>query len=147
VTIVPVAAIGRVPLPLAAPTYGGVTSLDPFWWVAQVALVAVVAMLLPVAAELLRSRSRLHQMAEHASNPLVALVLGLIVLGGWRLSQQVVSVVAVAVMIALELGKSLPAEHRYRRLADGLTAPLVASAVVVIVLSGLKLAEIIGFIG
>jgi hypothetical protein len=69
-----------------------------------------------------------------------------VVVGGWRLSPQAVSIVAVVVMIAFELGQSLPAEHRYRQLADGLTAPLVAIAAGVVMLSGLQLAQIIGFL-
>jgi hypothetical protein len=49
-------------------------------------------------------------------------------------------------MVLLELGKSLPGDHPYRQLADRATWPLVALALAVILLSGYRLAEIIGFV-
>ena len=53
---------------------------------------------------------------------------------------------AVVVMVLLELGKSLPPERRLRRLADRATKPLVAVALIVVLSSGYRLAEIIGFV-
>ena len=49
-------------------------------------------------------------------------------------------------MILLELGKCLPGDHPYRRLADRATRPLVFSSLAVILASGFRLAEIIGFV-
>ena len=57
-----------------------------------------------------------------------------------------VSLAAVVAMVLLELGKSLPRDHFVRRLADRATWPLVALAITVILLSGFRLAEIIGFV-
>lgn len=57
-----------------------------------------------------------------------------------------VSLVAVVAMVLLEFGKSLPPERWFRRLADRATMPLVALSIVVILLSGFRLAEIIGFV-
>lgn len=56
-----------------------------------------------------------------------------------------VSLVAVVAMVLLELGKSLPPGHSFRHLADRATWPLVVLALAVILLSGFRLAEIIGF--
>jgi hypothetical protein len=56
-----------------------------------------------------------------------------------------VSLGAVVAMVVLELGKSFPPADPFRRLADRATWPLVALALAVIVLSGYRLAEIIGF--
>jgi hypothetical protein len=56
------------------------------------------------------------------------------------------SLAAVVAMVLLELGKSLPPEHQLRRLADRATRPLVAVALVVVLASGYRLAEIIGFV-
>jgi hypothetical protein len=56
------------------------------------------------------------------------------------------SLAAVVAMVLLELGKSLPPQRRFRRLADLVTKPLVAVAVVVVLASGYRLAEIIGFV-
>jgi hypothetical protein len=56
------------------------------------------------------------------------------------------SLAAVVVMVLLELGKSLPRDRLVRRLADRATWPLVALAIVVVLLSGFRLAEIIGFV-
>jgi hypothetical protein len=57
-----------------------------------------------------------------------------------------ISIAAVPAMILLELGKSLSPEHRFRRLADRATWPLVAVALAVVLSSGFRLAEIIGFV-
>lgn len=57
-----------------------------------------------------------------------------------------VSLGAVVAMVLLELGKSLPPRHRFRQLADRATWPLVALALAVILFSGYRLAEIIGFL-
>jgi hypothetical protein len=57
-----------------------------------------------------------------------------------------VSIVAVVAMVLLELGKSLPRDHSFRRLADRATRPLVVLALAVILASGFLLADIIGFI-
>jgi hypothetical protein len=56
------------------------------------------------------------------------------------------SLAAVVAMVLLELGKSLPPERQVRRLADRATRPLVAVAVLVVLASGYRLAEIIGFV-
>jgi hypothetical protein len=56
-----------------------------------------------------------------------------------------VSLGAVVAMVLLELGKSLPPGDPFRQLADRATWPLVALALAVILLSGFRLAEIIGF--
>ena len=56
------------------------------------------------------------------------------------------SLAAVVAMVLLELGKSLPRDRLVRRLADRATWPLVALAITVILLSGFRLAEIIGFV-
>ncbi len=56
------------------------------------------------------------------------------------------SLAAVVAMVLLELAKSLPLEHQLRRLADRSTRPLVAVAVLVVLASGYRLAEIIGFV-
>jgi hypothetical protein len=56
-----------------------------------------------------------------------------------------VSLGAVVAMVLLELGKSLPPGDRFRQLADLATWPLVALALAVILLSGFRLAVIIGF--
>ena len=56
------------------------------------------------------------------------------------------SLAAVVAMVLLELGKSLPPQRRLRRLADRVTRPLVAVAVLVVLASGYRLAEIIGFV-
>jgi hypothetical protein len=56
------------------------------------------------------------------------------------------SLAAVVAMVLLELGKSLPPERQFRRLADRATKPLVAVALVVVLSSGYRLAEIIGFV-
>jgi hypothetical protein len=56
-----------------------------------------------------------------------------------------VSFGAVVAMVLLELGKSLPPGDPFRQLADRATWPLVALALAVILLSGYRLAEIIGF--
>lgn len=58
-----------------------------------------------------------------------------------------VSLVAVMAMVLLELGKSLPPDRPLRRLADRATSPLVVIALAVILASGFRLAEIIGFVG
>ena len=121
--------------------------LDILWWVAPVSIGAVVAMVLLEAAIRLPPEHRLRKIADRAKNPLVAAVLGLIVLGGWLLSPVIVSVVAVASMILFEVAKSLPPDHRYRMTADRITAPLVAMAFLVVVLCGWQVAEIIGFVG
>jgi hypothetical protein len=55
------------------------------------------------------------------------------------------SLAAVVAMVLLELGKSVPRDHLARRLADRATWPLVALALIVVLLSGFQLAEIIGF--
>jgi hypothetical protein len=52
---------------------------------------------------------------------------------------------AVVAMVLLELAKSLPPGNTFRQLADRATWPLVAFALAVILLSGFRLAEIIGF--
>jgi len=57
-----------------------------------------------------------------------------------------VSIAAVIAMVLLELGKSLPRDRSFRRLADRATWPLVVLALVVILASGLLLADIIGFV-
>jgi len=57
-----------------------------------------------------------------------------------------VSLATVIAMVLMELGKSLPGDHRYRRLADRATRPLVVLGVTVILASGFRLAEIIGFV-
>ena len=62
------------------------------------------------------------------------------------MSLQLVSLGAVVAMVLLELGKSLPPRHRFRQLADRATWPLVALALAVILFSGYRLAEIIGFL-
>jgi hypothetical protein len=56
------------------------------------------------------------------------------------------SLAAVVAMVLLELGKSLPPERQLRRLTDRATRPLVAVAVIVVMASGYRLAEIIGFV-
>jgi hypothetical protein len=56
------------------------------------------------------------------------------------------SLAAVVAMVLLELGKSLPPQRRFRRLADRVTRPLVAVALIVVLASGYRLAEIIGFV-
>jgi hypothetical protein len=56
------------------------------------------------------------------------------------------SLAAVVAMVLLELGKSLPPEHQFRRLADLATRPLVVVALIVVLSSGYRLAEIIGFV-
>jgi hypothetical protein len=60
---------------------------------------------------------------------------------------QPISLAAIVAMVLLELGKSLPAEHRFRRLADRSTRPLVILSIGVILVSGFRLAAIIGFVG
>jgi hypothetical protein len=57
-----------------------------------------------------------------------------------------VSIAAVVAMVLLELGKSLPRDRSFRRLADRATWPLVVLALFVILASGLLLADIIGFV-
>jgi hypothetical protein len=57
-----------------------------------------------------------------------------------------VSLAGVVAMVLLELGKSLPRDRLVRRLADRATWPLVALAIIVVLLSGFRLAEIIGFV-
>ena len=57
-----------------------------------------------------------------------------------------VSLATVVAMVLLELGKCLPGDHPYRRLADRATRPLVVLSLAVILASGLRLAEIIGFV-
>jgi hypothetical protein len=57
------------------------------------------------------------------------------------------SLVAVVAMVLLELGKSLRPDRPLRRLADRATSPLVVIALEVILASGFRLAEIIGFVG
>jgi hypothetical protein len=57
-----------------------------------------------------------------------------------------VSLATVVAMVLLELGKCLPGDHPYRRLADRATRPLVVLALAVILASGFRLAEIIGFV-
>ena len=56
------------------------------------------------------------------------------------------SLAAVVAMVLLELAKSLPLERQFRRLADRVTRPLVAVALIVVLASGYRLAEIIGFV-
>ena len=56
------------------------------------------------------------------------------------------SLAGVVAMVLLELGKSLPRDRLVRRLADRATWPLVALAIIVVLLSGFRLAEIIGFV-
>jgi hypothetical protein len=63
----------------------------------------------------------------------------------WWLSP--VSLGAVIGMVLLELAKSLPPDRASRRLADRATWPLVVLALSVILASGFRLAEIIGFVG
>jgi hypothetical protein len=63
-----------------------------------------------------------------------------------RLWLEPVSLATVVAMVLLELGKSLPGDHPYRRLADRATRPLVVLAIGVILASGFRLAEIIGFV-
>jgi hypothetical protein len=60
---------------------------------------------------------------------------------------QPISLATIVAMVLLELGKSFPADHRYRRLADRITRPLVVLAIGVILVSGFRLAAIIGFVG
>jgi hypothetical protein len=60
---------------------------------------------------------------------------------------QPISLATIVAMVLLELGKSLPRHHRFRRLADRTTRPLVVLAIGVILVSGFRLAEIIGFVG
>jgi hypothetical protein len=123
------------------------SSIDILWWVAPVSLVAVVAMILLEVGKRVPPTYAIRHIADRATNPLAGVVVGLIVLGGWRLSQVVVSVVVVGVMIVFEFCKSLPAQHRYRQAADKLTAPLAAIAIAVVFLCGWQVAEIIGFVG
>jgi hypothetical protein len=56
------------------------------------------------------------------------------------------SLAAVVAMVLLELGKSLPPERQVRRWVDRVTRPLVAVALIVVLASGYRLAEIIGFV-
>jgi hypothetical protein len=58
-----------------------------------------------------------------------------------------VSLAVVVAMILLELGKSLKPNRPFRRLADRATWPLVVISLAVILASGFRLAEIIGFVG
>ena len=55
-----------------------------------------------------------------------------------------ISLATVVAMVLLELGKCLPGDHRFRRVADRATGPLVVLAIEVIVASGFRLAQIIG---
>ena len=57
-----------------------------------------------------------------------------------------VSLAAVVAMVLLELGKSLPRDRSIRRVADRATWPLIVLAITVVLLSGFRLAEIIGFV-
>ena len=56
-----------------------------------------------------------------------------------------ISLATVIAMVLLELGKCLPGDHLFRRVADRATGALVVLAIEVIVASGLRLAQIIGF--
>jgi hypothetical protein len=127
----------------------GAASLTPeaiAWWFAPVALAAVAAMLLLEPGRGMPEGHRYRRVAERATTPLLAFMGGLILVGAWTVSHIIVSVIAVTGMVLVEFGKSLPGEHRYRQLADRATFPLVAVAVAVILLSGWRLAEIIGFV-
>lgn len=139
-----VAGVARE-LPVNAGQAVRLSSFDLLPW----ALVAVVVVATLILLEVAKSRPRenpYRRMADMATNPVVGIALGLVVLGGWRVSPVVVSVLAVAAMILLEMGKSLPGDHRHRQLADDLTAPLVVIAFDVVLLCGWQLAEIIGFV-
>jgi hypothetical protein len=57
-----------------------------------------------------------------------------------------VSLAAVIAMVLLELGKGLRPDRSFRRLADRATWPLVVLALTVILVSGFRLSEIIGFV-
>ena len=58
-----------------------------------------------------------------------------------------ISLVTVVAMVMLELGKSLPKDYPFRRMADRATRPLVVLGIGVIVTSAFRLAQIIGFVG
>jgi hypothetical protein len=55
-----------------------------------------------------------------------------------------ISLATVVAMVLLELGKCLPGDHLFRRVADRATGALVVLAIEVIVVSGYRLVEIIG---
>jgi hypothetical protein len=122
-----------------------VSAVDLLWWVAPVAVVVGVATILELAKSLPRENLS-RRIADRSTTPLVGLVIGLIVLGGWGVSHVAVSVLAVTAMVLLEVCKSLPQGHQYRQLADDLTTPLVVIAIDVVLLCAWQLAEIIGFV-
>jgi hypothetical protein len=146
-TVVTIALIAGVARELSVTAGQAVrdSAVDVLWWVAPAAIVVGAATVLEIAKSFPRE-NLYRRIADRATKPLVGLVLGLLVLGGWGVSHVAVSVFAVMAMILFEVCKSLPQEHRYRQLADDLTTPLVVIAIDVVLLCGWQLAEIIGFI-